>query len=650
MARDKIKHSRSKLISNYGGVGSLIETQDCSIIIETFDNWQYNQLQNRLSAYIIRDDRLLQRLKNKFPNIKHIVQIPTEKNTYTDQIRPTANYFPKWFYCPNPKCQRFADYDEWKKRWIAAGKNIKYFNPPKCSNSECNEQELEQIRFVRTCKNGHIHDIPWRHWNTFLPTDQTTVEDYEGEEGETQNKERIQGPQIDLSKTCCDQQDLRYAISRENTELSGIWVICKNCDNKRNLKGIFNYEGPCFGKKYWHGMVNGNFPDEVCKEITTVKVKTSNSIYYANTLSSIYIESPEMQNPLSNEIRLEIDNMLHNGSFNKEQIAEVISVQKNIPIDVIKNYLDTGNPTFIPDNVFRETEYNYLLEGEQPENKQLKFRVLDCSSEIFGFNKLVKIDKLKKITVQTSFTRQEPIDIDSILQEDNSYEYNVKRQSVSKNNFETRMLPGIESYGEGILFVLDEQKLREWENQQAVKDRTEKIKSHAEASSWQFHQIIARNLIPRKILIHTLSHLLMRELEYVCGYPTSSLQERLYISDNMYGFLISAFDGTDGYLGGLANLCNDLYSLNRIIQSAISRATDCPSDPICMESEGQGVAQLNLAACHACSITPETTCELSNLFLDRKLLINTSFGYFKENVEEQVNPTHLQTHSSATHS
>ena len=44
MPNDKIKHGRSKLISNYGGVGSLIETQDCSIIIETFDNWQYKDL------------------------------------------------------------------------------------------------------------------------------------------------------------------------------------------------------------------------------------------------------------------------------------------------------------------------------------------------------------------------------------------------------------------------------------------------------------------------------------------------------------------------------------------------------------------------------------------------------------------------------
>ncbi len=111
-----------------------------------------------------------------------------------------------------------------------------------------------------------------------------------------------------------------------------------------------------------------------------------------------------------------------------------ISFDYKIPKEIVKNYLETGNVTYIPDNVFRETEYNYLLKGEQPDNNQLKFRLLECSTQIFGFEKLVKLEKLKKITVQTSFTRQEPIDVDSILQEDTSYEYTVKRQSVSKNN------------------------------------------------------------------------------------------------------------------------------------------------------------------------------------------------------------------------
>ena len=81
-------------------------------------------------------------------------------------------------------------------------------------------------------------------------------------------------------------------------------------------------------------------------------------------------------------------------------------------------------------------------------------------------------------------------------------------------------------------------------------------------------------------------------------------------------------------LGLMNNRWLDLDRLNDIIQSAINRANDCSSDPICMESDGQGVSQLNLAACHSCTLTPEITCELSNLFLDRKLLVNETFGYF----------------------
>lgn len=620
MAYDKIKHGRSKHISNYGGVGSLIETTDNSIIIETFDEWGYSELNEKLAHYIIKDDRLLQRLKNRFQNLKHLVAIPTDRDSFLHQVRPKASYFPKWFYCT--RCNRFANYSEWKKRWTASGKKTDFFNPPKCSNKECKENHLEQIRFVMTCSNGHIHDLPWEFWNNRLPTDRTNEE-----ENEDNNKnEKPSGPQLDFSKKCCESQDLIYKISRENTELSGIWIECKNCKKKNNLKGIFNYEQLCLGKKYWLKPNNGKFHEENCTAQTSVKLKTSNSVYYANSLGSLYI--PEMQNPLSAEIRIDIDNMVESGDFTNELIVQLVSIQKKIDKELIQQYLETGDIKYIPDNIYRETEYKYFLEKEQPDNKQIKFRVIDCSLQIHGFSKLVKIDKLKKTTVQTSFTRNEPIDVDSILQNQNEYEYTVQRQSVSKNNFETKTLPALESYGEGILFVLDKQKLEQWEQQEEVIERTEKIKSNAQNADWKSHQIIAKSLTPRKVLIHTLSHLLMREFEYVCGYPASSLSERLYVSETMHGFLISAFDGTDGYLGGLSNLCNDLENLNSIINSAIFRATDCSSDPICVESEGQGVGQLNLAACHSCTLTPETTCELSNLYLDRKLIINKNYGYF----------------------
>ena len=623
MPNDKIKHGRSKHISNYGGIGSLIETTDNSIIIETFDSWGYADLNEKLAHYIIKDDRLLQRLKNRFPNLKHLVAIPTDRDSILHHIQPKASYFPKWFYCTNPKCGRLATYDEWLKRWLAAGKKREFFNPPKCSNNDCNENHLEQIRFVMTCSNGHIQDLPWELWNNRLPTDRTNEE-----ENEDENKnEKTKGPQLDFSKKCCERQDLVYKISRENTELSGIWIECKSCGKKANLKGIFNYEQKCNGKKFWLGQLNGKFHEEECTAITSVKLKTSNSVYYANTLSSLYI--PELQNPLSPEIRIDIDNMVESGQFTAEQIVQLISIQKKIDQELIQQYLETGDIKYIPDNIYRQTEYDYFLEKVQSDNKQIKFRITDCSALINGFSKLVKIDKLKKTTVQTSFTRNEPIDIDSILQNQNEYEYAVQRQSISKNSFDTKTLPALESYGEGILFVLDREKLELWEKQQEVVERTEKIKSNARNADWKSHQITAKTLTPRKILIHTLSHLLMRELEYVCGYPISSLSERLYVSETMHGFLISAFDGTDGYLGGLSNLCNDMENLGDIINSAILRATDCSSDPICIESDGQGVGQLNLAACHSCTLTPETTCELSNLYLDRNLIVNKEYGYFK---------------------
>lgn len=622
MPNDKIKHGRSKHISNYGGVGSLIETTDCSIIIETFDNWGYNSLNEKLAQYIIKDDRLLQRLKNRFHNLRHLVSIPTDKNSFAHQVRPKANYFPKWFYCIN--CKRFAIYDEWKKRWRSAGKNLDFFNPPKCSNEECKENHLEQIRFVMTCNNGHIHDLPWDLWNNRLPTDRTNEEENEDDS----KNEKPSCPQLDFSRKCCDEQSLTYKISRGNTELSGIWIECTKCNKRQNLKGVFNFEQNCNGKKFWFGQLNGKFSEEECTQRTTVKVKTSNSVYYSNTLSSLFI--PEMQNPLSNEARVELDNMVESKKFTIAQIIQLVSIQKGISEDLISQYLETGELKYIPDNVYRKAEYDYFLTKEQPENKQIKFRLINCSEQIIGFSKLIKIDKLKKITVQTSFTRNEPIDIDSILQDQNEYDkiYNVQRQSVSKNNFNTKILPALESYGEGILFVLDQKKLEQWEKQEEVLNRTENIRANAENADWKSHQIIAHTLTPRKILIHTLSHLLIRELEYVCGYPSSSLQERLYVSETMHGFLISAFDGTDGYLGGLSTLCNDLQNLNNIINSAIFRATDCSSDPICIESEGQGVGQLNLAACHSCTLTPETTCELSNLYLDRKLIVNEEYGYF----------------------
>ena len=58
-----------------------------------------------------------------------------------------------------------------------------------------------------------------------------------------------------------------------------------------------------------------------------------------------------------------------------------------------------------------------------------------------------------------------------------------------------------------------------------------------------------------------------------------------------------------------------------VLRQALLDALNCSSDPLCIESKGQGVDALNLAACHACALLPETSCEEGNRLLDRLLLV-----------------------------
>lgn len=608
---EKVEHGRSKLISNYGGIGSVIDTIDCSIIIESFDNWHYpSYFDKELNQYIIIDDRLLNRLKARFPLLKQIVSIPTEDGF---DVQPQANIFPKWFYCP--RCKRFMHYSDWKNHWQDRNNfNIQCFNP------ECKGEHLEQVRFVMTCDNGHIQDLPWNFWNNRKPVDETK---------DSASSDEENSPKIVLKyEKCCEEQQLIYEISNENTDLSGIRIKCKKCGKSESLKGIFNFQQKCGGQKYWLGFQNGSFVKDECDKKTTVKIKSSNSIYYANSLSSLWIPSNNIL-ALNTEHRLLIDKWKERGK-EKESIIEDMFLDYDLPKELSKQYLDEQTDEYITELLYRKAEYEYFITKQQPEDKKIRFRQIEVKNQLLGFEKLVKIDKLKKTTVQTSFTRNEPIDVDSILVGDTEYEkiYNAKRQSLSKNNFETRVLPAVESYGEGILFILDKRLLNEWESKELIINRANTIKQHGLSSEWKSHQIEAARITPRKVLIHTLAHLLIREFEYICGYPMSSLQERLYVDNTMNGFLISAYDGTDGYLGGLSKLCNNIENLNKIIQSALNRAKNCSLDPICYESDGQGIAQLNLAACHSCTLLPETSCEHGNLFLDRKLVVDEEFGYF----------------------
>jgi Domain of unknown function (DUF1998) len=133
----------------------------------------------------------------------------------------------------------------------------------------------------------------------------------------------------------------------------------------------------------------------------------------------------------------------------------------------------------------------------------------------------------------------------------------------------------------------------------------------------------------------------MTEIALDCGYPSSSLKERVYaLSSSSTGdvdrcgiLIYTASVGAQGTLGGLVA---STHRFAHIFASALNRLGICSNDPICADHEPDnrsGDRATHGAACHGCLLIAETSCELRNLFLDRGLLVSTMSGeqaaYFK---------------------
>jgi hypothetical protein len=181
-------------------------------------------------------------------------------------------------------------------------------------------------------------------------------------------------------------------------------------------------------------------------------------------------------------------------------------------------------------------------------------------------------------------------------------------------------LPAIELYGEGIFFTLDEGMLRRWELQDGLLQRAGTVQRRLENASIRLSEEPPSPLTPRFILLHTLAHLLIRRLEAEAGYPAASIRERIYCDGGkapMTGILAYvAVPDVAGSLGGLAELAQPGRFI-QLLASVLDHAGWCSLDPVCAEHEGQGPSQLNRAACHACALIPEPSCQFGNLLLDR---------------------------------
>jgi hypothetical protein len=159
---------------------------------------------------------------------------------------------------------------------------------------------------------------------------------------------------------------------------------------------------------------------------------------------------------------------------------------------------------------------------------------------------------------------------------------------------------------------------------QQRRQRGENIPDHA----------IQEQLRPEYLLAHSLAHALISEVAIDCGYPASSIRERIYISTEpgtpitRVGLLIyTASAGNQGTLGGLVEINR---RFDTVLKAALERQRLCSGDPVCADHDPASAAEdraLHGAACHGCLVIAETSCEARNLFLDRALLVDTVGPY-----------------------
>ena len=191
----------------------------------------------------------------------------------------------------------------------------------------------------------------------------------------------------------------------------------------------------------------------------------------------------------------------------------------------------------------------------------------------------------------------------------------------------TRWYPAYEVRGEGIFIEFNHAEIKAWvATNPHVIDRASYISNNYAGSF--IGQNHPRVITPKFLMLHSLSHLLIKQLSFECGYSIASLSERIYCAESIDGkqmagiFIYTASGDSEGTLGGLVRQGRP-DTLPKVFRKAISSARTCSNDPVCILSHGQGRDALNLAACHSCALLPETCCEERNGFLDRGVLVGT---------------------------
>jgi hypothetical protein len=614
------------------------------------------------------------------PNWKnHPINRLLEGKGKAEDFMVKGTHFPKWFINDDGMLKT---YSEWKRIWNSKHLKSDNFVPPRDATKPILAEgkpilrtlkdsdgvsykiglfkELNQTNLILICPNGHLSDIPWPKFLRW----------------KSDRKEKNDnGESLFTLDDCCLSPKLKWTESKTKSEgYSSVYIECTNCgcgggngdQRKINLEGINNLKPCCSGHKPWEidlsQDINSVIPYEECnkkgdkrlgREDMQVALVTGNNVYYANSFSSLFIPLNLAENK-SLELIAAINKCVE--KYNKYLKAKPGITKESFWTTLNKEDFIIENefsPTNISDfilnlelaflepseededvdryEVYRWQEYQCFCNNNRIDDKDgLKFNDIILPTTLANFFlKIQQVEELKVTQVQLDFTRVKPKE--RIRIENEIIESTSGKNIFSINKDELLVLPANETYGEGLFFQFNDMAIETWcnENEEKLKERYKGFLKEPDLNSQgaSIKQKIHNNTY-KHFLVHTFSHLIMRELEFSCGYPTASLKERLYISNRMSGVLIFTAEGAEGSMGGLV-WQGQPGKIEELINKAIERSIDCSSDPLCWESEGQGIFDLNLAACFSCSLVSETACEEMNLGLDRQILVDAEFGFFK---------------------
>jgi hypothetical protein len=620
MAKNFKPVRRAQLISPFG-VGAIVDfPRDEALMTAGLDVWPYAH-DECPSEWKISEERLQGRLGVSHFRLPPDFRFEDIDSRYVRQEVPYVR-FPRWHFCPAYGCGQMV------KRHLLGG-GVTFCQSDRHKHlAEFKRPRVVPVRFVAICPHGHIEDFPFMEWVH-------------------------RGKQIDNPAN----HQLRYRAGR-SAALSGIVIEC-SCGARENMGGAFSYESDtggalhklgydCRGDQPWLGITDGS--GIRCNGFLRAVQRGASNVYFAQTYSSIYLPlwgektDPRIVKALEDPVLWEslstgLDEGKYISSVRVDFLAKMRGLDQKQLQEAAQRKLDGGDETkSLTEEGYRRSEYEAFRTARGGAATDLLVEALPVEKYADWlapfFERICLIRKLRETRVLSGFSRLLPPDA---LGANGGIQ--PLRRSPAVN-----WLPALVVKGEGIFFEFKNGEIKHWIERTKIADRIARLESRFNNARLQRTLPFVR-VSPKFVLIHSFAHLLVRQLTFDCGYGSASLRERIYCdrtdnADSMQGVLIyTAAGDSEGTLGGLVR-AGEPGNLEPSIRQAIRSAIWCSSDPVCGESVGQGSDGANLAACHGCTLLPETSCEEGNRLLDRATISGTPgdqlLGFFSRLLTAQA--------------